>query len=97
MSASPNRPCPYPGEPSVTASSKNTIEAWCHGMTSLHVSSLVSFPLCLYPAPSLSPSNSIQPCLPAFCSHLPAFHHLCSNSKVYSCNHATSTLRPALD
>ena len=63
---------------------------WCHGTTSLHVSSLISFPLCLYPTPSPSPSNSIWP-------HLPAFRRLCSNSKVYSCNRATSALRPALD
>src|SRR5258708_34182360 len=46
--------------------------------------------LCLCPAPSLSPSNSIRPRLPAFC-------HLCSNSKVYLCNYATSVLRLALD
>ncbi len=48
----------------------------CHGMTSL-LSSLISFPLCLCPTPSPSPSDSIWP-------HPPAFHHLCSNSKVYS-------------
>src|SRR5260221_3127609 len=46
--------------------------------------------LCLSPTPSPSPSDSIQPCPPAF-------HHLCSNSKVYSCNYATSMLRLALD
>src|SRR5258708_5815332 len=46
--------------------------------------------LCLSPAPSLSPSNSIQPHLPAFCC-------LCSNSEVYSCNYAMSVLGLALD
>src|SRR5258707_13588867 len=51
--------------------------------------------LCLCPAPSLSPSNSIQPHLTAFCLHLPAFHCLCSNSKVYLCNCAMSALRLA--
>src|SRR5258705_10831359 len=61
----------------------------CHGMTSL-LSSLISFPLCLCPAPSPSPSDSIQP-------HLPAFHHLRSNSEVYLCNHAMPALRPASD
>ena len=46
--------------------------------------------LCLSPAPSPSPSNSIHPRLPAFCC-------LCSNSKVYSCNYAMSTLGLASD
>ena len=46
--------------------------------------------LCLCPAPSLSPSDSIRP-------HLPAFHRLRSNSEVYSCNYATSVLGLALD
>src|SRR5258708_15647548 len=46
--------------------------------------------LCLSPAPSPSPSDSIQP-------RPPAFHHLCSNSAVYSCNYATSVLRLASD
>src|SRR5260221_7114312 len=46
--------------------------------------------LCLSPAPSLSPSDSIRP-------HLPAFHCLCSNSEVYLCNYAMSTLGLALD
>src|SRR5258707_2346758 len=68
----------------------------CHGTSSL-LPSLVSFPLCLCPTPSLSPSDSIRPHLPAFCSHLPAFRHLHSNSEVYSCNHATSVLGLALD
>src|SRR5258708_8065196 len=55
--------------------------ATCHGMTSF-----LSFShLCLSPAPSPSPSNSIRPHPPAFCC-------LHSNSEVYSCNYATSTL-----
>src|SRR5260221_705484 len=58
----------------------------CHGTTSF-----LSFScLCLSPAPSLSPSDSICPCLPAF-------HCLCSNSKVYLCNYATSVFRLASD
>src|SRR5258707_13099248 len=68
----------------------------CHGTTSL-LPFLVSFSLCLCPAPSLSPSESIRPHLPAFCSHPPAFCHLHSNSKVYSCNYATSALGLASD
>src|SRR5258708_38215663 len=46
--------------------------------------------LCLSPAPSPSPSDSIRP-------HPPAFCHLHSNSKVYSCNYAMSALRLASD
>src|SRR6266446_7190115 len=46
--------------------------------------------LCLSPAPSLSPSDPIQPCLPAFCC-------LCSNSEVYLCNYAMSALGLASD
>src|SRR5260370_38504965 len=61
----------------------------CHGTTSL-LPFLISFSLCLCPTPSLSPSESIRPRPPAFHSHLPAFCRLCSNSKVYLCNYATS-------
>src|SRR5258708_28718436 len=46
--------------------------------------------LCLPPTPSPSPSDSIRP-------HLPAFHHLRSNSAVYSCNYAMSALGLASD
>src|SRR5258708_1250454 len=46
--------------------------------------------LCLFPTPSPSPSTPIQP-------HLPAFHHLHSNSEVYLCNYTASMLRLASD